>query len=458
MGETRAQSVDHPIGNARPLPKDESMENTNETPNPENDNDSLDAEAGEPAETTEFNEVTENNDTENRDAETNETENSSINDAAFTDPDELLAAAAAINEDPTEYMTTDDFTTSEPYTAPPGPGASTPPPAAPQFVETRLTRDPYSSLGGVLSGIAHRYGWDVALTRIAFIVVLLLSGGTAILAYLLAWVVIPRAQFWPPAQRHTSQISGRDLGIALLALAGLITIGVGSGQFAGILVPLALVGGGVWLLSQNPRNEETPAPAPAFAGASTTYGTGGGSLPPADFVRPSNPQFTPQPAPKRSRRGRAFIVAGLVALFAIPVVAIGGFVALVAIAGDSAEWEFDGGQNFDYTFTTVDEIPAVISEDEGELVIDLSGVDFSEIDTPAERIELDADLNFGKLEVILPADVRVNVDASADIVGAVDSLGNEMSGISPDLSAGDSDPQLQLDLNVEVGEVVVTRN
>ena len=47
-------------------------------------------------------------------------------------------------------------------------GASTAPP--PHFssvpLEDRLVRDPNATFGGVLSGIAHRYGWDVAITRL----------------------------------------------------------------------------------------------------------------------------------------------------------------------------------------------------------------------------------------------------------------------------------------------------
>jgi phage shock protein PspC (stress-responsive transcriptional regulator) len=47
-------------------------------------------------------------------------------------------------------------------------------------------------LGGVCAGIAHAAGVDPLLVRIAVVVVTLLTGGAGVLAYLAAWVLIPR--------------------------------------------------------------------------------------------------------------------------------------------------------------------------------------------------------------------------------------------------------------------------
>ena len=427
------------------------MENINETPSPEDNSDSLDAENAEPAET-----------------ESSEFSHEHTDNAV--DPDELLAEAARLS-DP---LVDDEIPTATAYSNPAGeptfsgatysggPTNNPTPPQAPAYADTRLTRDPFATLGGVLSGIAHRYGWDVALTRLAFIVIFLMSGGTAILAYALAWIVIPRAQFWPPAQRHKLKVSGRDLGIGLLALAGIIVLGASSGELAGVLVPLALIGGGVWLLSQNPRKEEEPVAA--FAGA----GTGGAPIDgtPSHYSQstysqgtfnqaPLLPPFEPQPAPKRSRVGRVAVVAGLLGVMAIPVVAIGGLIMFAAVTG-SGDWEFDSGETFGYVFTDVDEIPSVIAEGEGELIVDLSNVDFSSV-TSADPVELDVDLDFGSLQVIVPEDVRVDVDAEADFAGQVQLFESENSGFSPDAGFSDEDPQLRLTLDVNVGEVAVSR-
>jgi phage shock protein PspC (stress-responsive transcriptional regulator) len=57
-------------------------------------------------------------------------------------------------------------------------------------------------VGGVCAGIAYSLGLDSALLRIAAVVLALVSGGTAALAYLAAWILIPQAtDDRPPARR-----------------------------------------------------------------------------------------------------------------------------------------------------------------------------------------------------------------------------------------------------------------
>jgi phage shock protein PspC (stress-responsive transcriptional regulator) len=48
-------------------------------------------------------------------------------------------------------------------------------------------------LGGVCAGIAHRIGVDPVIVRIAVVLLLLISGGMVVAAYLVAWVLIPQA-------------------------------------------------------------------------------------------------------------------------------------------------------------------------------------------------------------------------------------------------------------------------
>jgi phage shock protein C len=47
-------------------------------------------------------------------------------------------------------------------------------------------------IGGVCAGIAQHYGWDVTLVRLV-LVLCVLCGGFGLLAYLIAWIVIPEA-------------------------------------------------------------------------------------------------------------------------------------------------------------------------------------------------------------------------------------------------------------------------
>jgi phage shock protein C len=46
-------------------------------------------------------------------------------------------------------------------------------------------------VAGICAGTADYFGWDVTLVRATVAVVSVITGGTGILAYLVAWAVIP---------------------------------------------------------------------------------------------------------------------------------------------------------------------------------------------------------------------------------------------------------------------------
>jgi len=46
-------------------------------------------------------------------------------------------------------------------------------------------------VAGICAGIADYYGLDVTLVRVIVAVVSLITGGTGVLAYLAAWMIIP---------------------------------------------------------------------------------------------------------------------------------------------------------------------------------------------------------------------------------------------------------------------------
>ena len=58
-------------------------------------------------------------------------------------------------------------------------------------------------LGGVCAGVARSAGLDPLLLRIAVVAVTVLTGGAGLLAYLAAWVLIPREDA-PPAAAQLS--------------------------------------------------------------------------------------------------------------------------------------------------------------------------------------------------------------------------------------------------------------
>lgn len=60
----------------------------------------------------------------------------------------------------------------------------------------RLVRPRYGRMiAGVCAGFAQRYGWDVTLVRVILAVVVLLGAGSPLLAYLVAWIVMPNGQY-----------------------------------------------------------------------------------------------------------------------------------------------------------------------------------------------------------------------------------------------------------------------
>jgi phage shock protein C len=58
------------------------------------------------------------------------------------------------------------------------------------------------AVGGVCTALARQLGMDVGLVRVAFVVALALSGGTALMVYLLLWALTPpSAMGKAPVQR-----------------------------------------------------------------------------------------------------------------------------------------------------------------------------------------------------------------------------------------------------------------
>jgi phage shock protein PspC (stress-responsive transcriptional regulator) len=46
-------------------------------------------------------------------------------------------------------------------------------------------------VAGICAGAADYFGWDVTLVRVIVAVVSVITGGTGVLAYLVAWAIIP---------------------------------------------------------------------------------------------------------------------------------------------------------------------------------------------------------------------------------------------------------------------------
>lgn len=50
-------------------------------------------------------------------------------------------------------------------------------------------------IAGVCAGFAQRYGWDTVVVRLVLTVVVVFGCGTPLLAYLIAWIVMPNEPY-----------------------------------------------------------------------------------------------------------------------------------------------------------------------------------------------------------------------------------------------------------------------
>lgn len=96
----------------------------------------------------------------------------------------------------------------------------------------RLTRSRSGMIGGVAAGVAAWINADPALVRIAWALLVPLTGGAALLAYIVAWVVVPEASVQPqsadsvaPASEHAKPGPVDDGRTALFIGGGLVLVG-----------------------------------------------------------------------------------------------------------------------------------------------------------------------------------------------------------------------------------------
>jgi phage shock protein C len=89
--------------------------------------------------------------------------------------------------------------------------------AVPPTYPTAARPAPYTSLfrprsgraiAGVCAGFALHYGWDVVLVRILLAVIVVFGCGTPILAYVIAWAVMPNEPPYLPSSTSAAGAPG----------------------------------------------------------------------------------------------------------------------------------------------------------------------------------------------------------------------------------------------------------
>lgn len=123
-----------------------------------------------------------------------------------------------------------------------------------------MTRRLYRSrtdtvLGGVAAGVANYLNTDPALVRIAWAILVPLTGGVALLAYIVAWIAVPEeprpmmpAVGMPPPEGGDATVEGEPVATSWSAP---VEERRHDGGRAGIVVGLGLVLLGLWFLARS---------------------------------------------------------------------------------------------------------------------------------------------------------------------------------------------------------------
>lgn len=399
-------------------------------------------------------------------------------------------------------MSDDDSATprgAPPLTAP----AATPGPK-------RLYRDPRGPLGGVCAGLAAYFDIDPVIVRLLFIVALF--SGIGFFAYIICWVAIPKAKHWPPAGYEPSpaaQSSNRSAlfsGLIIIALAALIGSGMdGVGDY---VLPAALIGFGVYLLSQRPaapaqsseRERTASLDVPRWAGADDAASND----PEAASARPSPPlpgSLTPTvlsvlalgagillalhsagvlhvTLAGAAAGGLLIVGAGLVAsawlgsgLGLVPIgVALAGVMVVAAsvepwlsgldderdgveAAADASGFHGVAGKEV-FTPLSVSELRPRYVVGGGKLILDLSELDF----TGTRRV-VDVEVGLGKATIIVPdaADVEVRGEVGLGKATVFDTVYDGAAARIDERSEGLGSGELIVNLEIGLGKGTVRR-
>jgi phage shock protein PspC (stress-responsive transcriptional regulator) len=370
-------------------------------------------------------------------------------------------------------------------------------------------------IAGVAGGLGDYFGVDPVIFRLGFVAAAI-AGGTGLIAYLAAWLLVPEA----PAAGEPASASRRAperpqawIGVALLVVGAAMIFGEIGWWGPDVLWALALIGIGILLFRNDQEKragrmatppdlgsgataaEGTPSPegdaGPAMGGATEAAAAAGPSAPAAIWPPPG---IAARPRPRRTRSMLGLLTTGsaLVAMAVATLLSDRGSIDLagyqilsigLAVVGAGmlvgawlgrARWLIVVGLLLVPFILAANLVRVPLAAGSGErsfapgstsemrpryelfagrLMIDLTGL---ELDRPT-RVR--ADVGAGRVEVKVARGVATTVDADVEI-GAVDLFGYRQMGNDLSLmrSVGDRDaPVLQLDLSSTIGDVVVSR-
>jgi phage shock protein PspC (stress-responsive transcriptional regulator) len=268
-------------------------------------------------------------------------------------------------------------------------------------------------IGGVAGGLAEYSGIDALLWRVGF-VALTLAGGSGVLVYALLWLIMPAgAGTAIVRERRPKEPAGPRSPVPGVTLAGLLIV-VGSLVLVSRFTDWSI--GPRWILGPALLVVGLGLVAAAFSGG------------------------------RRAKGG---------------LIALGALLSLALIAVSAEPWRNVEGGIGDRTYhpLTADDVRPVYSAGVGDVTLDLSDIDVSDLDrTVMTRL----DAGVGDVDIIVPrsADVRVEVDSG---IGNVEVFGDETSdgGLFPGRGSaewtGDGRPEIVLTIDAGIGDVEVSR-
>ena len=357
-------------------------------------------------------------------------------------------------------------------------------------------------LGGVAAGLGRYFDVNPLVYRIAF-AALALVGGTGLLLYLAAWLVIPGEgddeSIAVEALRGRRDQPWLLVGVGLLAFGALFALseahfwpGTGNVWLAATLVGGAIVWWHVSQRADRPRTVQSAA-APLAADEAANEAV----QPDEATTRVQPPLPPPPPKPPKQPSlfapvlGALLAAAGLFGLLAVldiydvdvaAVLAAGVVIVGAAIAFGAMTQRRVGGLVFLgllllAAFALAAITPVSVGAGVGEkserptTVTDLDptyelGVgslelDLSDLTLPTGTTSVDTSVGVGKIVVTVPEDVALVIDAHAG-VGSIDLLGARDDGVDADrtltLPGSTPDaPVLDLEADIAIGDIQVLR-
>ena len=313
------------------------------------------------------------------------------------------------------------MTSAPPPAAPPPPAlpAWEPPPPYAPAVRPQLRRSRSDKIiGGVNGGLAEYSGIDALLWRVGF-VALTLVAGTGVLVYLLLWVLMPAGPRsaggadGSPGAAVAKQPTGPRSPIPRITVAALLIV-------AGLMAMITNV------------TDWDIGPRGALGALLLVVGLG---LVGAAF------------SGRRTPRG------GLIT--------IGVVLSLALVVTSSAPWNTSGGVGErTYRPATADDVRPLYEIGVGELTVDLTDVDLSDVDQPIRtRIEH----GVGDLNVLVPrsADVIVRMDQGVGDARVFDGDDADDGRLVPGTGSADwtddGRAEFVLDIELGIGDAEVSR-